>query len=102
MLNGIGGATIAEAKANMSAAEAMQWQLYREARGSLNMGWVIDRSLAQLKLYQLRGLGDTKTKMDDLFPLTKPFGSTSGEVIAGKKQKATAKEIAAFLQAGAR
>ncbi len=36
MLNGIGGRTIAEAKARLSIAEFREWQRYRQKYGCLN------------------------------------------------------------------
>lgn len=36
VLNGIGGSTIAEAKASISFAEVLAWSAYRDKHGSLN------------------------------------------------------------------
>lgn len=98
MLNGVGGRTIAEAKANLSAAEAMQWSEYRDQRGSLNSGWRLERAISRLQLFTLRQAGDKHMGFDDLFPFDKPFEVAKSVVAA--RRKPTAKELADFLQAG--
>lgn len=37
MLNGVGGSTIAEAKATLSYAEVLAWVAYRDKHGSLSL-----------------------------------------------------------------
>lgn len=67
MLNGIGGRIIAEAKDNMSHAEAVQWAIYIRKRGSLNVGRRIDRGFASLTMWLLRVNG-AKVEMEDFLP----------------------------------
>lgn len=67
MLNGIGGCTIAQAKENMSHAEAVEWAKYIRARGSLNMGKRIDRGFAMLTMWLLRVNGG-KAELEDFLP----------------------------------
>lgn len=50
MLNGIGGRTVAEAKARMSYAEALQWFEYLKKRGTLNLGIRLEYGLAQIAM----------------------------------------------------
>ena len=49
VLNGIGGRTIAEAKASISYREFQFWREYAKTRGSLNIGLRLDDALADLK-----------------------------------------------------
>jgi len=48
VLCGIGGRTIAEAKASISYPEYLQWLQYRSKRGSLHVGLRIEQSIALL------------------------------------------------------
>lgn len=57
MLNGVGGRTIADAKANISYAEVLAWVAYRDKHGSLNF---IQRqehvsAMVALQVNRLRG-----------------------------------------------
>lgn len=52
VLNGIGGKSIEEAKQNLSHEEVCRWALYRQKRGSLNLGLRVERA-AGLLAYML-------------------------------------------------
>ena len=57
MLNGIGGRTIAEAKANLSYAEVLAWVEYRDKHGSLNFmqRQEMISAMVALQINRLRG-----------------------------------------------
>lgn len=55
MLNGVGGCTIAEAKANLSYAEVLAWAAYRDKHGTLNVGRRMELSTAIIALQVNRG-----------------------------------------------
>lgn len=57
MLNGIGGSTIAEAKATISYAEVLAWVAYRDKHGSLNMASRQELSAALIALQVNRSRG---------------------------------------------
>ena len=48
VINGIGGRTIAEAKANISRPELMTWRSYRDKYGSLFFGRRLEQEFARL------------------------------------------------------
>lgn len=63
VLNGVGGRTIAEAKDNMTVAEFNQWIVYRQKRGSLNLGRRIEQAvgISSSLLASLNGSKNHKT-----------------------------------------
>ncbi|EKT4528871.1 hypothetical protein QEM33_001427 [Pseudomonas putida] len=67
MLNGIGGNTIAEAKATLSYAEVLAWVAYRDKHGSLNLARRIELSTALIALQVNRG-GGGKADLYDFMP----------------------------------
>lgn len=67
MLNGVGGCTIAEAKANISYAEVLAWVAYRDKFGSLNTGRRIELSGAIVAL-QTNRMGGGKAELTDFMP----------------------------------
>ncbi|VVO24023.1 hypothetical protein [Pseudomonas fluorescens] len=67
MLNGVGGCTIAEAKANISYAEVLAWVAYRDKFGSLNTGRRIELSGAIVAL-QTNRTGGGKAELTDFMP----------------------------------
>lgn len=67
-MHGIGGRTIAEAKANMSMLEALQWMGYMRRRGSLNLGRRIEVGFAQIMIMMVRYMGDKKSTLEDFMP----------------------------------
>lgn len=78
MLNGVGGRTVAEAKASISISEMLAWQAYRERYGTLHLGmrleegfallaWIINRSLggnAEITTYMPHAKDDEATLED--------------------------------------
>ena len=67
MLNGIGGRTIAEAKANLTYNEALSWMAYVEQNGSLNWGLRVERSVALLATI-LNNVHGGKANFEDFLP----------------------------------
>lgn len=67
MLNGVGGCTIAEAKANISYAEVLAWSEYRDKHGTLNLGRRMEVSTAIIALQVNRGAGG-KAEFADFMP----------------------------------
>lgn len=67
MLNGVGGCTIAEAKANLSYAEVLAWSAYRDKHGTLNLGRRMEISTAIIALQVNRGAGG-KAEFTDFMP----------------------------------
>lgn len=67
MLNGIGGRTIAEAKANLSYSEAQTWKAYRESCGSFNIGTRVEQGFALLATCIVKGNGG-KVEISDFIP----------------------------------
>lgn len=47
-LNGIGGNTIHQVKTNLTMVEVNQWAIYRQRRGSLNIGRRIEQAAANI------------------------------------------------------
>lgn len=69
MLNGVGGCTIAEAKATISYAEVLAWSAYRDKYGTLNLGRRMELSTAIIALQVNRGNGG-KAELVDFMPHT--------------------------------
>lgn len=71
MLNGVGGRTIAEAKARMSYVEARTWFAYIKKNGPLNVGRKLEATLeyhlAQVCTVVNRSQGG-KAQMEDFMP----------------------------------
>lgn len=67
MLNGIGGRTIAEAKANLTYNEALSWMAYFEQSGTANLGLRMDRGFALLATI-LNNVHGGKANFDDFLP----------------------------------
>ncbi|MCU1780864.1 hypothetical protein NTD89_28055 [Pseudomonas sp. 14P_5.3_Bac1] len=67
MLNGIGGRTIAEAKASLTYNEALSWMAYVEQNGTLNWGTRIERGIALLATI-LNNVHGGKANFDDFLP----------------------------------
>ncbi|MNE63112.1 hypothetical protein D3C76_103640 [compost metagenome] len=67
VLSGIGGTTIAEAKATLSYAEVLAWVAYRDKYGSLNLGRRIELTGALIALQVNRGSGG-KADLYDFMP----------------------------------
>ncbi|WP_460150075.1 phage tail assembly protein T [Pseudomonas sp. S3_A03] len=67
VLNGVGGCTIAEAKANLSYAEVLAWSAYRDKYGTLNVGRRMELSTAIIALQVNRGAGG-KAELVDFMP----------------------------------
>lgn len=64
MLNGIGGATIAEAKERMAQDELQTWVQYRRKHGGLNLGLRIEQGAALAAFCANQCRGD----LDDYLP----------------------------------
>lgn len=73
MLNGIGGSSIAEAKATLSYAEVLAWVDYRDKHGSLNVARRQELSAALVALQVNRSRGGTADLYDFM-----PHHSRSG------------------------
>ncbi|MCL8343224.1 phage tail assembly protein T [Pseudomonas mosselii] len=67
MLNGIGGGTIAEAKATLSYAEVLAWVAYRDKHGSLNLVRRVELAAGLIALQVNRG-GGGKADLYDFLP----------------------------------
>ena len=67
MLNGVGGRTVAEAKANISYREAMAWAAYRNKHGSFNLANRSEQMGAIIAL-QLNRLGGGTAELIDFMP----------------------------------
>nr|WP_277627096.1 hypothetical protein [Pseudomonas mosselii] len=67
VLNGIGGNSIAEAKATLSYAEVLAWVAYRDKHGSLNMARRNELTGALIALQVNRGSGG-KADLYDFMP----------------------------------
>lgn len=72
MLCGIGGKTIAEAKANLSYKEALDWFLYARQRGGLRHS---ERLLATIAT-QINRLTGGDAEISDFLPYLKPADKT--------------------------
>ncbi|WP_012313259.1 phage tail assembly protein T [Pseudomonas putida] len=67
MLNGIGGTSIAEAKATLSYAEVLSWVDYRDKHGSLNIARRQELSAALIAVQVNRSWGG-KADLYDFMP----------------------------------
>ncbi|MEJ5862085.1 hypothetical protein [Pseudomonas farsensis] len=67
MLNGIGGNSIAEAKATLSYVEVLAWVSYRDKHGSLNLARRNELSTALIAL-QVNRSGGGKAELHDFMP----------------------------------
>ncbi len=67
MLNGVGGSTIAEAKANISYAEVLAWVAYRDKYGSLNLGRRLEFCGA-IVAHQVNRMNGGKAELVDFMP----------------------------------
>ncbi|MBV4531009.1 hypothetical protein HU719_006265 [Pseudomonas sp. SWRI107] len=67
MLNGIGGKSIAEAKAALSYAEVLAWVAYRDKHGSLNLAYRGELAAAIVAQQVNRGAGG-KADVQDFMP----------------------------------
>ncbi|AZL71481.1 hypothetical protein EJA05_16365 [Pseudomonas oryziphila] len=67
VLNGIGGNSIAEAKATLSYAEVLAWVAYRDKHGSLNLARRIELATALIAL-QVNHRGGGKAELYDFMP----------------------------------
>lgn len=67
MLNGIGGNSIAEAKATLSYAEVLAWVAYRDKHGSLNLARRNELAAALIAL-QVNRSGGGKAELQDFMP----------------------------------
>ena len=88
MLNGIGGRTIAEAKANLTYNEALSWMAYFERSGTANLGLRMERGVALLATI-LNNVHGGKANFDDFLPKR---GEPEEEV------EASAQDLFALLQ----
>ena len=82
--HGIGGRTVAEAKARMSHEEWLSWLAYLRKYGSLNDGLRNDVAVARLCLMVNRALGG-KAELKDFIPVyeeEEPQEASSMEQIA--------------------
>lgn len=70
MLAGVGGRTIAEAKARVSYDEALKWFDYLERNGTVSLGARIERGFAMLATVINNAHGG-KAKMKDFMIFTK-------------------------------
>jgi hypothetical protein len=66
-LHGVGGCTIAEAKRNLSLAEAQRWFAYIRKRGSLNVGRRVESGFALLTTTYIKSKGG-KADIYDFMP----------------------------------
>jgi len=67
VLNGVGGTTIAEAKATLSYAEVLAWVAYRDKHGSLNLAKRIELATGLIALQVNRSSGG-KADLFDFMP----------------------------------
>ena len=67
MLNGVGGNTIAEAKATLSYAEVLAWVAYRDKHGSLNLVRRVELAAGLIAL-QVNRSGGGKAELYDFMP----------------------------------
>lgn len=66
-MNGIGGATVSEAKERMTYKEAMMWSDYIRKRGSLNLGLRVENGFAIIAAMMSRAMGGKGT-VEDFMP----------------------------------
>lgn len=67
MLSGIGGTTIAEAKAALSYAEVLAWVAYRDKHGSLSLVRRVELAAGLIAL-QVHRSGGGKADLYDFMP----------------------------------
>lgn len=67
MLNGVGGRTVAEAKASISYPEAMAWAAYRNKHGSFNIAARAEQMGAIVAL-QVNRMGGGTADLIDFMP----------------------------------
>ena len=89
MLNGIGGATIAEAKERMTYEEACQWSSYLDRRGSIHLGMRLEWGFALIAMTINRALGG-KAELGDFMPHVdkseeQPSIAEAMKILSGKK-----------------
>lgn len=80
MLAGVGGRSVAEAKERLTHEEALQWQAYRQMRGSLNVGMRLEAGFALVATMINRGLGG-KANPSDFAPHFDEPESTLSDVL---------------------
>ncbi len=66
-MNGIGGATVAEAKERVPYSEALMWSAFIKKRGSLNVGMRLENGFALLAVMINRAMGGN-AKMAQFMP----------------------------------
>lgn len=71
MLAGVGGKTVAEAKASMSYAEAKSWTSFIRQHGPLNLTSRIDEIAARLMWSVFKAAGAKSVTVDDFMPAKK-------------------------------
>lgn len=81
MLNGIGGNSIAEAKATLSYAEVLAWVAYRDKHGSLNLSLRQELSAAIVAMQVNRTSGG-KAELQDFMPHHVKPGSALDQAMA--------------------
>jgi hypothetical protein len=64
VLAGIGGRTVAEAKAALQYGEFLDWLTYRNMRGNFNIGSRLESGVALLAWLVNNGLGGKATQRD--------------------------------------
>lgn len=80
MLCGIGGKTVAEAKANLSYREAHDWFVFAKQRGGLMH---TDRLLATIAT-QINRLAGGEAEIGDFLPMLKPSNQNEHEAEIGE------------------
>ncbi|MDD0974980.1 phage tail assembly protein T [Pseudomonas fontis] len=75
VLNGVGGTSIAEAKATLSYAEVLAWVAYRDKHGSLNPVRRQELAAAIIALQVNRGAGG-KAELIDFMPHAEQPGAS--------------------------
>lgn len=78
MLAGVGGRTIAEAKARLSYAEAQSWATYIREHGSVNPLHRMEHWVAKI-CYVTARVNGSKAKFEDFLP-TKPEQVKEGTI----------------------
>lgn len=81
MLAGVGGKTIAEAKANLSYDEALKWFDYMRRKGKLDLATRLEVGFALLATV-ISNVNGGKAKMADFMMFEKEAGSGKPESIS--------------------
>lgn len=84
MLNGIGGRSIAEAKARLTYPEAISWMAYVRQTGSLNLGKRIEQGFALLATVLNRvngGQAEFSDFLPDREPRPEPAEATADDIM---------------------